>query len=102
MSNHTICDNIHTAAHLLVQRALEFKPRKIHLCVLVNNRRPVIPYHWQRMNMFGVSFARQDAVAAEVWAVDAMRAGYVPAFSSVKNSWFSTPREICDMMGKLS
>lgn len=92
-----------TAARLLLQAAVRFHPsrRRLHFSVLTASRKqpPSVPYHWQRGRMFGISFERRDAPAAEAWLNDAMRAGYCPFHNFRKRGDGFCPREIREALG---
>ena len=68
------------AAEIILTRARAERCRKLHLSVLTESSAtaPDLPCQWQRKNMFGISFARQDADAARTWLIAALKAGYLP------------------------
>jgi hypothetical protein len=78
------------AAEMLLSFPKFHKPRRIHLAVLDESLKPIIPYHWQNHHLFGAIFPFADIDKAHAWAVTAMQAGYVPYYSERKyGSYYS-------------
>jgi hypothetical protein len=80
------------AAEILVARITDMprcsRPRYIRLSFLDDSREPTVPYHWRKMNMFGVTFQFAEADKARAWAVAAMQAGYKPHYGLSAGAFF--------------
>src|SRR5215472_6173518 len=87
-----------TIAHAYVQLMLRLTAgqHRVHFSVQTKSRRtlPSIRYDWQNGCLFGMSFARRDAIEAEAWVSAAITAGYQPLYSFRRRGSGYCPNEV--------
>src|SRR5262249_44849907 len=74
---------------------------RLHFSVQTKSWRsppPGIRYDWRHGCLFGVTFAHQDAAAAEAWIIEAITAGYRPIAHFHRRTSGHVPNDISKLL----